>query len=158
MNLKNIFLSLSIAFFTLNAFGQVRGESAPNFTVYDDEGNASTLEDYKGKVVYISFWASWCAPCKKTFIETDDIRRQLKKEGVVLLNISLDKDLSKWQEAIYVFDLYGDNKIAKGRDIYDQFRIGRVPQFHIIDKKGNLAYLSNGRENALQDFRKLLAE
>lgn len=154
-------LILTICLFTfvgLNA--QQIGEPAPWFTILDEDGNRFTNEEYKGKVVYVTFWASWCADCKRIMDNTRQLRKDIEKEGVVLLNISLDKDKQKWQDAIFVNDVFGDNKIMESdRGVQHTFGIKTIPKFYIIDKNGNLAALSGGgREKALEDFKALVAQ
>ena len=64
---------------------------APDFQLVTAEGEVKRLSDFKGRVVYINFWASWCRPCIADFEKHADKRRQLYTEGVVLLNLSIDE-------------------------------------------------------------------
>ena len=57
------------------------------------------LELHKGKVIYIDFWASWCAPCRAAFPAYPDLEKQYKEKEVVFLFISTDKDGDRWQKA-----------------------------------------------------------
>jgi len=148
------------AFVVFNMNAQEIGKPAPWFTVLDENGKQFTNEDYKGKVVYVSFWASWCADCKRIMDNTRQLRTDIQEAGVVLLNISLDKDKQKWQDAIFVNDVFGDNKIMESdRGVQHNFGIKTIPKFYIIDKNGNLAALSGrGRDKALEDFKALVAQ
>ena len=71
-------------------------DPAPAFSLVDMEGNMVTLSDFKGKVVYLTFWASWCKPCLNGFKNTQNIRQKLSKQGIVLINVTTDSSKEKW--------------------------------------------------------------
>ena len=60
-------LILILLLIPVTAFSLSIGETAPDFTLKDLEGKDVSLKDFKGKVVFINFWATWCSPCKKSF-------------------------------------------------------------------------------------------
>jgi cytochrome c biogenesis protein CcmG, thiol:disulfide interchange protein DsbE len=72
------------------------GEPAPNIVVSDVLGNRVSLEDLRGRPVWLNFWGSWCAPCRAEMPEIQEAYEQLAPRGVVLLAVSLDEP---WQEA-----------------------------------------------------------
>lgn len=78
------------------------GQSAPDFTAYDVNGNAVRISDYKGKVVVLDFWATWCGPCKASIPHLQEVAAAYKDQGVVVLGSSTrDKrrDFEKWIQA-----------------------------------------------------------
>jgi peroxiredoxin len=72
------------------------GEVAPNIVVTDVLGNQVSLEELRGRPVWLNFWGSWCAPCRAEMPEIQEAYEQLAPRGVVLLAVSLDEP---WQEA-----------------------------------------------------------
>ncbi|MDI6809407.1 MAG: TlpA disulfide reductase family protein [Candidatus Eisenbacteria bacterium] len=64
---------------------------APDFTLKDLSGNDVTLSNFKGKVVLIDFWATWCGPCKMEIPHLKELYSQYKKEGFEVIGISLDR-------------------------------------------------------------------
>ena len=64
---------------------------APDFTLRDTKGKKVSLADYKGRVVLINFWATWCAPCIYEIPHLEKIYKEMKGEGVVVLGINLDE-------------------------------------------------------------------
>ncbi len=67
------------------------GTEAPNFTVTDLAGNKVSLSDFKGQPVWLSFWGSWCPPCRAEMPDVETAYQQLQAKGVVLLAVSLDE-------------------------------------------------------------------
>jgi len=67
-----------------------KGVSAPNFTLPDLAGKMVSLDDYKGKVVLLNIWATWCPPCVEEMPSMEKLYRELKNEGFEILAISVD--------------------------------------------------------------------
>lgn len=134
--------------------------AAPDFDMVDPNRNLIALGDYKGKVVYLSFWASWCKPCIEGFKKSASTRQQLQDMGVVLLNVSIDKKESAWREAMIRHNPTGINGLVLSlEDISKKYDISSIPLYQIIDKNGKFAYLSsNGQRNILDEFRRLVEQ
>lgn len=142
--------------FILQSSSILHGQKAPDFVYQNSYEITASLSDLKGKVVYLSFWASWCGPCKKNFQKYHELRTQLEAEGVVLLNISLDKDKDKWAAALdkYTY-INGTNGHAVDLEAVNAaYKVSKVPDYHIIDKRGQFVFLSDkpGRD-ILEEFR-----
>ena len=66
------------------------GEAAPDFTLRDINGKQVSLSSYKGKVVLVNFWATWCGPCKLEMPHLDKMDRDLEEKGFEVISISTD--------------------------------------------------------------------
>ncbi|TDQ07128.1 TlpA disulfide reductase family protein [Pedobacter metabolipauper] len=117
------------------------GASAPNFTQNDVDGKPVSLSDYKGKLVLVEFWASWCHPCRE---ESPNLLKQYslyKEKGFEILSVSVDSDKGRWLEAIkkdgltwrQVSDLKGWENEA--RKLYG---ISGVPANFLVSKDGKI--------------------
>ena len=86
-----MFLLVSMFIFTVSAYALDKGAQVKNFTLTDISGKNVSLSDYKGKVVVLNFWASWCPPCKAEMPEFDQMDKEFKKSGskVVLLAVNM---------------------------------------------------------------------
>ena len=127
------FLLLVIASVSLSC-----AEVSYDFTLQDLEGKPISLSDYKGKVVFIDFWASWCPPCRLSIPYVEKLYEQYKdNENFVVLGINLQEskdDITKFmkkQKMNYPV-LLSDNKVISN------YKISSIPRFFLIDKNGDV--------------------
>ncbi len=134
--------------------------AAADINMVDKKGSLVSLQDYKGKVVYISFWASWCKPCIAGFKKSADVRKKLQDMGVVLINISIDKKEEAWRDAMIRHNPLGINTWAISlQDLAKDYDISAIPLYHIINKQGKFAYLSDGgSRDIVEEFRTLVQQ
>jgi thiol-disulfide isomerase/thioredoxin len=118
------------------------GSAAPDFELPNPEGKMMKLSDYKGKVVLLDFWASWCGPCRKENPHVVHLYEKYNKEGFEVFSVSLDKDREKWLAAIEM-----DNLIWKGHvsDLKfwqsaaaQLYQVNSIPHTVLIDRDGNI--------------------
>ncbi|WP_048505932.1 TlpA disulfide reductase family protein [Chryseobacterium angstadtii] len=117
------------------------GNAAPAFSYKDIDGKAHSLADFKGKVVYIDVWATWCSPCKDEIPHLKKLEQDFAGKNIEFISISLDKDLEKWKTYVTKNHLEGvqlhadgefDSKIAK------DYQIRGIPRFILIGKDGKI--------------------
>ncbi len=77
-----------------------RARMAPPFTITTTEGQRLSLDELKGKVVLIDFWATWCAPCREALPRVKNIARKFEGQPLIVLSVSLDTDEQKWRDFI----------------------------------------------------------
>lgn len=113
-------------------------EVSYDFTLQDLEGKPISLSDYKGKVVFIDFWATWCPPCRMSIPYVEKLAEKYKdNENVVVLGINLQEDkdtiakFMKKQKMSYPI-LLSDKKVVSN------YKIRSIPAFYIIDQDGNV--------------------
>lgn len=116
------------------------GSEAPDFTQKNPQGKDVKLSDYRGKVVLLDFWASWCKPCRYENPNVVAAYNKYKDKGFTVFSVSLDKDRDAWLKAIdqdglvwpaHVSDLqYWNNAVAK------EYGITGIPAAFLIDKDG----------------------
>jgi len=126
----------------INSFGKVTGgNEAPDFTFNTPEGKPLSLSSFRGKILLVDFWASWCGPCRK---ENPNVLRMYKKyhsKGFEILGVSLDESKEKWVAAIkkdglvwnHVSDLKG-----WGSQACSLYGIEAIPFAMLLDKDGKI--------------------
>jgi thiol-disulfide isomerase/thioredoxin len=112
------------------------GRLAPDFTLTDLEGNSVSLSDFRGKAVFINFWATWCPPCRAEMPEIEAIYQEYKGKDVVVIGVDLLEDADVVRQYVqkggfswvFVFDTTG--KVA------DNYAITAIPTSFFLDKEG----------------------
>jgi peroxiredoxin len=163
---------LALALLVMGAFGlscgagQESSSVAPDFKVTDLSGKTISLADYKGKVLFLNFWATWCPPCRAEVPDFVTTYAEQKANGLEILGISLD---TKGKEVVTAFvEKYKINYpvVLEPREvtgkIVDDYKPGQfIPTTIIIDKKGRIREKQVGvldKETMLKHFRRLAAE
>ena len=114
---------------------------SPNFSFINYKGGQSTLEDFKGKYIYIDIWATWCAPCIREIPHLKKIEELYQGKNIAFLSISSDQysDIEKWKKMITTKSMSGvqlleDNRVDNAFSTY--FNVNTIPRFILIDPKG----------------------
>jgi thiol-disulfide isomerase/thioredoxin len=163
---KGFFKGLALAaVFVLPAFAASSSGPAPAFKLSARGGKTIDLAQFKGQVVMINFWASWCGPCRTEMPILEDIYKKYKPMGFTMLAVNVEPDtavaeawlakLSKPVTFPVAFDT--DSKVSK------LYKVPGMPTTVFVDRKGNVRVLHKGYkpgdENVyLTQIRSLLKE
>ena len=129
----------------------------PDFKLPAINGEVTPAQ-FKGKVVYVDFWASWCKPCKKSFPWLNQLQEKFKDQGLVILAINLDKEkhlADKFLEEvpanfIVAFDQAGDTATS--------FKLKGMPSSFLIDRAGYVVGKHTGfREKDIANLEQSVA-
>jgi len=117
---------------------------ADDFTLKSRSGENVRLQELTGQVVFINFWASWCAPCRKELPKLEQLHQKYKDLGVTILGINIDEnpELSKkiLKDISITFPVLFDSD-SKVSGLY---KIEAMPSSFIVDKSGNFRFRHNG--------------
>ena len=118
------------------------GNPSPKFSNYESfEGNNVSLDDFKGKVVYIDVWATWCMPCRREIPALKELEKKFHGKEVAFISISIDENKDEWKEFVKNEDLKGVQLYAdKNFDsqFIQDYAIRQIPTFLLIDKEGKI--------------------
>lgn len=117
------------------------GNYAPDFTCYDYDSNQVSLSDFRGRYVYIYFWATWCKPCRDKIPHYSKLQTEYKGEDIVFLSISLDDDRERWKE--FIKDIRKEGKWLHAvnglnSEVVKLYQIMGIPKFCLIDREGKI--------------------
>jgi len=124
------------------------GSKAPNFYLEDLKGKKLELKNFKGKVVFLNFWATWCGPCKEEMPSMETLYQQFKEKDFVFLAISVDYEGRKpvkefIEKERYTFPILLDPKY----ETFDLYKVKGIPTTIIIDKNRKMIGKAIGPRN-----------
>lgn len=160
-------LLLAAVTLTLLAISPVQSSTidgiAPDFTLKSASGNNLRLSEYRGEVVLINFWASWCGPCRQEMPLLDELHNRYKPLGFTVLAINVEEDPGKalrlLEDMQPGFPVLFDNT----SEVSKQYDVVAMPSTVLVDRNGNMRYLHKGykpglEEVYLQQIRELIRE
>ena len=133
--------------------------AAPDFTLEDIDNKKFSLKDYRGKVVLLNFWATWCPPCRREMPSLTRLHEHLKNKNFVVLG------LNQMEDEDQVFAYTGGLELSpafpilfdKDSSVSSAYKVVGLPTTYIIDKKGNLRFRAvGGRDFDHPDVQKLI--
>lgn len=136
--------ALAVCLAALPAHAIAPGEAAPPFALPDGGGTTVSLDKLKGRVVYVDFWASWCAPCRRSFPWMAEMQQKYGPQGLTVVAINVDKkreDAAKFLAVTpgaftIVYDPVGTVPSA-----YD---VKGMPTSYIVDRSGKVVSVDAG--------------
>lgn len=161
-------LLVTIAASFLSAAGPVDaaprpGQSAPNFKVISTTGQTISQDNYRGRVLILDFFATWCQPCRQSIPHLVEMNRKYGKQGLHILGLSVDDEGERVVKTFtdefrvnYPLALAGDSTTV-------DFGVRSVPIMYLVDKKGKIAEVYRGYTDEMarsmeQSIKRLLAE
>jgi thiol-disulfide isomerase/thioredoxin len=159
--LKYFLIVLLTSFITNGNCQEKENFLAPNFTGKTAEGKEIKLSDYKGKVVLIDFWASWCPPCREEMPELIKFYKAHKNDKFEIIAVNIDNDSKNMQSFLDKlfpkpeFPILADNE----KQIPELFNIEAMPTTIFIDKQGNIRFRHDGfKSTYIADFSEELSQ
>lgn len=139
-----LFAAYCLLFTVFPAHALSVGDTVTDMEFTAGNGSKVAFNDYKGKILFINFWASWCGPCKKEMPELTKLSEHYKDKGLLLLSINCDR-----REAM-AKDFIEENKVtmdvlfdSKGKSP-EMFNVQAMPMSFIVDKKGTIRFIHFG--------------
>jgi peroxiredoxin len=146
-----------LAPFAANAIAPAANSHAPDFTLHAADGRNVRLEELRGQVVLVNFWATWCGPCRAEMPHLNELYGKYRKSGFVLLGVNIDDDpataLATAQKLNVSFPvlLDTDKKVSK---LYD---LSTMPSTVVIDRDGKVRLLHRGyREGTEAEYEQAI--
>lgn len=119
-------------------------QAAPGFSLLDTQGKTVALADFKGRVVFIDFWASWCPPCRISIPEVEKLWVDYKGKPVQVLGLNLDDDPDAARRFADRKKIQYPVLLAGGSDAAAAYGVEGIPHFALVDAQGRLVQIWSG--------------
>ena len=141
--LRLLFTALLLGLLGLAQASEVSGP-APDFTLRSNSGKNLKLSDFRGQVVLLNFWASWCGPCRQEMPALDKLHKRYSKLGFTVLGVNVEEDSAQakrmLKEVRVSFPILFDTQNTASK----LYQVAAMPTTVIIDRDGNMRYLHKG--------------
>ena len=131
-----------------------KGLDSPKFVNYENfKGGTTSLDDFKGKYVYVDMWATWCNPCKQEIPFLQKVEKQYHGKNIEFVSISVDseRDYEKWKKMVADKNLTGIQLYSKrDKDFAGAYRVNSIPRFILIDPQGKIVTANAPRPSSPQ--------
>jgi thiol-disulfide isomerase/thioredoxin len=117
-------------------------------------GQNIDLSHYKGKVLYVDFWASWCGPCAKSFPFLNEMHQQLNDKGLQIVGVNLDENMDDAKAFLTKYPSSFTVMADISKECAKDFDVKAMPSSYLIDRKGNIKHIHMGfRSGEAKDIR-----
>ncbi|WP_455220416.1 peroxiredoxin family protein [Kaarinaea lacus] len=158
-----MWLGMQCALFASTAGAELVKGEAPNFTLKSLRGDNLKLSERRGEVIMLSFWASWCDPCKQGMPVLNDIYLRYRDEGFTLFSINIDKEPEKAKKVLRELQVSFPVLMDSTHEVSEKYEVDEMPSTYLVDRDGNLRYTHRGFPAGFDDVfvkqvRELMAE
>ncbi|MEM9254725.1 MAG: TlpA disulfide reductase family protein [Pseudomonadota bacterium] len=148
--MKKLILTLLLAGTSLS-WASTSGEPAANFTLKSSGGDNIRLSEYRGQVVLINFWASWCGPCRQEFPHLDDLHEKYTDLGFTVFGVNVEQDRQSADRVLREIPvnfpiLFDDENVVS-----ELYNVDAMPMTVLVDRSGAVRFLHRGYKPGYED-------
>jgi len=145
------------------AASDLTGQMAPDFALKSATGENLRLSEYRGDVVMINFWATWCGPCRQEMPLLDELYNRYQRVGFSLLGVNIDDDSRRAMQMIEDLGVSFPVLFDVTKEVSKLYQVEAMPVTVIVDRKGTVRYVHHGykpgyEDHYLTEIRTLLRE
>ena len=117
---------------------------AANFTLKSAEGENIRLSEYRGQVVLINFWASWCGPCRQEMPHLDDIHRKYEALGFTVFGVNVEQDRNMADKVLRDIPVSFPILFDDNNRVSELYGVDAMPATVLVDRNGDIRYMHRG--------------
>jgi peroxiredoxin len=165
MRSKNYVIALLFSILAASSLASsgMEGRLAPDFALRSSTGENLRLSEYRGDVVMINFWATWCGPCRQEMPLLDELYTRYQRVGFNLLGINIDDDSRRAMQMIDELGVSFPVLFDARKEVSELYEVEAMPVTVLVDREGTVRYVHHGykpgyEEKYLDQVRSLLRE
>ncbi len=163
LKIKMLGVLLSIFAATSLASSGLAGQSAPDFVLKSATGENVRLSEYRGDVVMINFWATWCGPCRQEMPLLDELYARYQRVGFSLLGINIDDDSRRAMAMVDELGVSFPVLFDEHKEVSKLYEVEAMPVTILLDREGTVRHIHHGykpgyEQDYLNEIRALLRE
>lgn len=161
--LRIILLVLSIFMGSSLASSGLTGQTAPDFVLRSSTGENLRLSEYRGDVVMINFWATWCGPCRQEMPLLDELYGRYQRVGFSLLGVNIDDDSRRAMAMVNELGIRFPVLFDSEKKVSKLYEVEAMPLTILLDREGTVRHIHYGykpgyEQKYLNEIRSLLRE
>ncbi len=153
MKIKNLTLGLLVTVFAATSLASsgLEGQVAPDFALKSSSGENLRLSEYRGDVVMINFWATWCGPCRQEMPLLDELYTRYERVGFSLLGVNIDDDSRRAMQMIEDLGVSFPVLFDARKEVSELYEVEAMPVTVLIDREGNVRHVHHGYKPGYED-------
>ena len=165
MKVKKSLIGLVFGMFAAAALASsgMEGQQAPDFALKSSTGENLRLSEYRGDVVMINFWATWCGPCRQEMPLLDELYTRYQRVGFNLLGVNIDDDSRKAMRMVSELGVNFPVLFDARKEVSELYKVDAMPVTVLVDREGTVRHVHHGYKPGyeikyLDQIRSLLRE
>ena len=165
MKIKSTLMGLALSVFAASSLASsgLEGQQAPDFALKSSTGENLRLSEYRGDVVMINFWATWCGPCRQEMPLLDELYTRYERVGFNLLGVNIDDDSRRAMQMVDELGVSFPVLFDARKEVSKLYEVDAMPVTVLVDREGNVRHVHHGykpgyEEKYLDEVRSLLRE
>jgi len=154
MKLKNSIVALVFTVFAASSLASsgMEGNQAPDFALKSSTGQNLRLSEFRGDVVMINFWATWCGPCRQEMPLLDELYTRYQRVGFNLLGVNIDDDSSRAMDMIEELGVNFPVLFDARKEVSELYEVEAMPVTVIVDREGTVRHVHHGYKPGYEDM------
>jgi peroxiredoxin len=133
------------------SYSAVDSGPATNFTLKSSTGENIRLSEYRGQVVLLNFWASWCGPCRQEMPKLDDLHQKYESLGFTVFGVNVEQDRKMADKILKDIPVTFPVLFDDENGVSDQYDVDAMPLTLLIDRDGEIRYMHRGYQPGYED-------
>jgi len=153
MKIKSLALGMLVFAFAATSLASsgLEGRAAPDFALKSSNGENLRLSEYRGDVVMINFWATWCGPCRQEMPLLDELYSRYQRVGFNLLGVNIDDDSRRAMQMIEELGVTFPVLFDARKEVSKLYEVEAMPVTVLVDRNGDVRYVHHGYKPGYED-------